>query len=61
MGERTGNAGRDDNDVGILESGLGTVVGRKVAGGFLLRKLVSRGIKKDRIRIELVLTALEEM
>lgn len=32
---RTGNAGRDDNNVGILEGDLGAIVLGQVAGNFL--------------------------
>lgn len=38
----TRNTGGDDNDVGILEGGLGAVVGGKVAGGFLTRQVSAR-------------------
>lgn len=34
---RTGNASGDDDDVGILEGGLGAIVGGQVASGFLSR------------------------
>jgi hypothetical protein len=36
-GRHTGNAGRDDDEVGILKGSLGAIVGREVTGGFLLQ------------------------
>lgn len=38
----TGNTSGDDDDVGILEGGLGAVVGGEVAGGFLMRQVSAR-------------------
>lgn len=58
---RTGNASGDDNDVGILEGGLGAVIGGKVAGGFLFAAKVSRSSRARGSRLCLSLTALEEM
>lgn len=38
----TGNTSGDDDDIGILEGGLGAVVGGKVAGGFLMRHVSAK-------------------
>lgn len=38
---RTGNASRDDNDVGVLEGSFGAVISGKVASSLLQRMLAN--------------------
>lgn len=47
-GEHTGNASRDDDDVGVLERGLSAIVGWKVACGLLEKELAISGVPEQR-------------